>query len=62
MKDIVINQEQWQQLVSFLQEQPHKFSAPLFGFFQQLINEQNAPDVEAPTAPTEAPLASKKVK
>lgn len=58
MKDIVINEEQWQQLVAFLQEQPHKFSAPLFGFFQQLINEQNAPPVEKP----QAPLESKKVK
>ena len=55
MKDLVIKADQIQQLMNFLQEQPHKFSAPLFAFFQQLITEQNAPAVEdVPVAPEQA--------
>ena len=40
MKDLLIKADQLQQLFAFLQEQPHKFSAPMIGFFSQLMNEQ----------------------
>jgi hypothetical protein len=40
MKDLVIKADQLQQLFAFLQEQPHKFSAPMIAFFQQLMQEQ----------------------
>lgn len=46
MKDLVIKPDQLKQLFAFLQEQPHKFSAPLVNFFQELMAEQNAPAVE----------------
>lgn len=46
MKDLVIKADQWEQISSYLQDQPYKFSAPLVGFFQQVINEQSAPAVE----------------
>lgn len=61
MKDLLIKADQLQQLFAFLQEQPHKFSAPMIGFFSQLMNEQDQAEQEQAKA-TEAPLASKKVK
>lgn len=42
MKDLVIKQDQLQQLFNFLQDQPHKFAAPVLSFFSQLMQEQNA--------------------
>ena len=56
MKDLVIKADQWEQITAYLQDQPYKFSAPLVGFFQQIITEQNAPAVEnLAIAPQEVP-------
>jgi hypothetical protein len=44
MKDLLIKSDQLQQLFAFLQEQPHKFSAPMIAYFKQLMNEQEKED------------------
>lgn len=49
MKDLVLKPEQAQAVLAYLNDQPHKFSAPLVAFFNQLIAEQNP--LEAATVP-----------
>ncbi len=61
MKDLVITADQLQQLLSFLQDQPHKFSAPIIGFFSQLMTEQDQAAQEKINA-YETSLASSKAK
>lgn len=63
MKDLVIKADQLQQLFSFLQEQPHKFAAPMISFFSQLMNEQEQAEQEAAKAQVEeVPAPPKKAK
>lgn len=40
MKDLVIKPEQMQSLMNYLQDQPHKFAAPVIGFFSQIMADQ----------------------
>lgn len=61
MKDLLIKADQLQQLFSFLQEQPHKFAAPMISFFSQLMNEQEQAEQEAGKV-EEVPAPPKKAK
>lgn len=59
MKDIVISGAQLEQILKFLDEQPHKFAAPLIQFFGQLHSAQHPAEQPAPVAEAEEPAAER---
>lgn len=60
MKDIVITGAQLEQLMKFLDDQPHKIAAPLIQFFGQLHAAQHPTEPEAaPTVEAEEPSAER---
>lgn len=59
MKDIVITGAQLEQLMKFLDDQPHKIAAPLIQFFGQLHAAQHPPEQTAPAVEVEEPAAER---
>lgn len=59
MKDIVISGAQLEQLMKFLDDQPHKIAAPLIQFFGQLHAAQHPPEQPAPVEEAEDPAAER---
>lgn len=57
MNDIVITGSQFEQVMGYLNEQPHKFAAPLIQFLGQLYNTQHP--AAQPAAETEEPSAER---
>ena len=59
MKDIVISGAQLEQILKFLDEQPHKFAAPLIQFFGQLHAAQHPPEQPSAEVEAEEPAAER---
>ncbi len=54
MNDLLITGDQMKQILDYLNEQPHKFSAPLVQYISGLIAaSQSRPEVEEPAAERE---------